>query len=127
MKKNKVYNNSGIILVSDHGTPDSEQIYKSWQGKPPADVAFHALLLVKPPRSNGKLLVNNALTMNYDVLSVLQNNFQQNLQYIKRNRCSVFANSWVRSNHPKSHFEGTHKICVKGSLFNSQGWQFEKL
>ena len=127
MKEQEVYDNSTIIIVSDHGRPDSEQIYKSWAGTPPVNVAFHAVLLVKPQKSNGKLLVNNALTMNYDVRALIQNSFYQNLKYVERKRCSVLAQSWIRNKHPESYFVGTEKICLRGSLFNPQQWQFEKL
>lgn len=119
-------------MVSDHGTSDSEQIFHTWNKKPP-EVSFHALLLVKQFNSRGTLEVNTARSMNFDTRSIIAqqiSNRANSKDLIKENsnrkRCSVLSDSWLRNSHPKNHFDSNKMICVHESLFEPNGWKSVK-
>jgi YidC/Oxa1 family membrane protein insertase len=74
LKKNNVYNNTRIIIVSDHGWPfnikfsDSIAIPRVNRDNHGTNLeAYAALLLVKDFNSNGALVINNSFMTNADV------------------------------------------------------------
>ena len=125
MKKNHVYDNSLIFVLSDHGHWDSEQIYTLWKGKTDR-VTFHSLLLVKPFDTHGPLSVNrHSLLTNYDVNLMIRHYLGESVEkpWTQKNRirCSVTGDS-NRTKHPKNYFIGKTMYCIKGNLGNKNGW-----
>lgn len=125
LKRNQSYQNTMIILVSDHGRGDSSQIYKLW-GKP-YPYYVHSLLMIKPFNKNGILEVDSkSLTANWDVPQFIMNELKITNQqpWLNNNRVRNHVyGEWQRTRHPKNYFELNGYIEIKGSLFNLDNWK----
>lgn len=89
----------------------TEQIYKTWHGNPPK-VSFHALMLFKGFKQRSKLVIDDSSIANYDVQKLIKNNIGVTNAIASNEmkpRCSVLANSWMRSKHASNYFLGTKK------------------
>lgn len=126
MKDTGVYDNSMLVIVSDHGDFDSEQIFKAWDKNPPK-VGLHALLLVKPFNSQGKLKSSNHLTMNYDVQKMIRQNLGEKISSPwlnnQRIRNSVTVNFWQKDKHAPNHFIIKDYYSIRGSITKKENWQ----
>lgn len=127
MKAQEIYDNTQIILVSDHGRWDSSELKKQWKDYP---VALHGLLLVKNFNANGTLEIVNSQLANWDVPVLIKNQINQDKSYPwldpKRERCHVIG-QWQRQRHPYDQYKFTEIICIAGSLFNKESWKSQKI
>jgi hypothetical protein len=85
LKENNVYDNTRIIIVSDHGYPfnikfqDSIAIPRANRDNHGTNLeAYAALLLVKDFNSNGILVINNSFMTNADVSLITLNGIVEN-------------------------------------------------
>lgn len=138
LKNNNIYDNTMIILVSDHG----EQL-KDWtrdifkqESIVPKLGRMDALLMVKPFNAHGPLQVDSKdLMMNYDARQLIINtldpaNAQTPWTNLKRKRCTVNVGGRInRDEHPKTHFEFSSTICIDGKFapetFTNKHYQYE--
>lgn len=129
MKEKGIYDNSMLVIVSDHGDLDSEQIFNVWNKTPPK-VGFHALLLVKPFNSKGTLKLSDHLTMNYDVRKFISQNLgdQTSSPWLNRQRVrnSVTVNFWQKDKHAPNYFIIKDYYKIRGSLMKKENWEFSK-
>lgn len=130
LKQSGIYDNTQIILVSDHDRYDSPQLKMTWGGSYfPASP--HGLLLVKDFNKQGKLFVNEtSLMSNCDVPDIVKNSNlkgQANHSWLDplRVRCNVVG-AWQRQRHNEDSFVISSKYCVKGSMFTKKNWQKTK-
>ncbi|MBD5647610.1 MAG: hypothetical protein HDQ89_08340 [Desulfovibrio sp.] len=130
MKKNNVYNNTEIILVSDHDHHgDSLEIRKIWASAPEPPLFLHGLLLVKEFGAHGELRIDRkSLMANWDVVTIIRNSLaagaeekQFPWQDQARQRLHVFGN-WRRAAHKKNTFNFLHVYNIQGPIYNKESW-----
>ena len=125
LKDNGIYDNTMVILVSDHGRKDSAQVFETW-GKPyPIDL--HSLLMVKPFEQRGELVIDTqSLTANWDVPVMILNEIDLTNTYPwkdkKRTRDHV-SGEWQRSRHPKNNYDIKVHYKIQGSMFDVSNWK----
>lgn len=137
MKKKEVYNNSMIVIVSDHGrTPQGKfslppegisfQDYKAPKLVTPFGYGSSALLLVKPFNSTGKLKIEkDQLMVNSDVRLMIEKaiddeNVLSNFDHPVR---ETFSGNWRREAHPSDKFTNLTQGQVKGDQYDSNNWK----
>lgn len=135
MKKNEVYDNTQIILVSDHGRWDSSELIAAFGGdndKKTGEVypiALNGLLLIKDYNAKGPLRINNDLMANWDVQNLILRKLGQRTDSPWKNkdrvRCSVNGD-WPRSSHDKNKYVIKNTVCIKGTIFNKNNWNIMK-
>lgn len=136
MKANNVYDNTQIILVSDHGRWDSSELIAAFGGDNESrsgivyPLALHGLLLVKDFNAKGNLKTNTEyLTANWDVQNLILRNIGQHTDEpwlsSERVRCSVDG-SWPRTSHKKDKYVIKNSVCVKGTIFDRNNWNIIK-
>ena len=128
MKTNNVYDNTQIILVSDHGFGDSAEIVKVWKKIPP--IYLHGLLLVKENGAHGELKIDRKSPMaNWDVTTIILNglsNDSQKKYFPWRDPARVrmhVAGNWRRAEHPKNTYVFTDIFKIQGPLYNKESWK----
>lgn len=137
MKKEDVYNNTLIIIVSDHGRitvknhplPAEDTDFKDYVS-PKLDTPFglqpNALLLVKPYNSEGVLKIENDQMLNSDVHNMIEMGLRGGSGKISvpSNRVrETLWGEWRREAHPSDHFVNMKGSRVKGNLFDSKNWE----
>ena len=130
MKKNDVYKNTQIILVSDHGRGDSASIVKMWGGMYRG--APHGLLLVKEYGAEGELVVNRDTQMaNWDVPVLIENGlagddaartFPWNTPGRKRPHAHEWT-KWMPADHPENAYTINEMINIEGPLYEKESWK----
>ena len=70
LKENECYDNTRIIIVSDHGHPINSGLFENNQGFQMNKESFQAVLLVKDFNSTGKLSIDNTFMTNADTPSL---------------------------------------------------------
>lgn len=136
MKENNVYDNTQIILVSDHGRWDSSELIQAFGGdngdttSVVYPIALHGLLLVKDFNAKGELKTNSDYLMaNWDVQKLILRNIVQYTNEPWKNkdrvRCSVDG-AWPRTSHKKNKYVLRNSVCVKGTIFDRNNWNISK-
>lgn len=127
MKEHGVYNNTMIIIVSDHGRGDSVELVKIWQGFPP--IHPHGLLLVKEYDAEGELKIDRTTQMaNWDVPQLIKNSLETDTishQYPwhkERERLHVIGN-WRRQAHPKNEYKFSRVFSIQGPLYKKESFK----
>ncbi|MBD5557546.1 MAG: hypothetical protein HDQ92_03010 [Desulfovibrio sp.] len=129
MKANGVYNNTQIILVSDHDYKgDSAEVVKAWGGQPPAYA--HGLLLVKEYDAHGELRIDRkSLMVNWDVPTIIRNAWISDSSEKKqpwldasRERKHVTGH-WIRANHPKNEYTIWNVYSIQGPLYKKESFK----
>ena len=126
MRKNDVYDNSVIILVSDHGSEDGSISSKLFNEGSTSRI--ESLLLVKGLNSKGPMRTDkNALTANWDVPRLALNllggqNTLPEWGNPNRRRLYLNVNEWNRGKHPKNYFDIKDGIEIRGSIFDKKNW-----
>ena len=125
LKKFDIYDNTMLVIVSDHGYSDSEQVFNTWNKTPP-NVVLHSLLLFKPFNSHGTLRFSNDLTMNFDVKNMLLQNLGKNKpspwKETQRVRKYATVSSWQRSHHMPNYLISTDNYEIKGTFTKKENW-----
>jgi len=127
MKKNEVYDNTQIILVSDHGMGDSAGVVNILG--PNSGLNPHGLMLVKNFGRRGPLHIDRtSLMANWDVQSLVNNNFAQHQEDIKQewmnpNRVRPHATGhWHRNKHFNDKFKTDMMYQIKGPMYDIKSW-----
>lgn len=128
MKANNVYNNTQIIIVSDHGFGDSAEIVKAWEKVPP--LYLHGLLLVKEYGAHGTLRIDRkSLMANWDVPVIILNGLSDDPGIIKapwlnpaRERQHVSGN-WRRATHAKNTYTFSDVYKIHGPIYKKENWE----
>ncbi len=131
MKENKVYDNTMIVVVSDHGQSDSLPLLKTFGGEnvkltpgiyPGRPVA---LLLVKPRDASGGLKESEAQMSTTDVRRFVEADIQgQTYVPSLDSRVRYHAiGSWQRERHPENHYKIDSLWKVTGPKLNRESWQ----
>lgn len=137
MKKEDIYNNSLIIIVSDHGRltkanpplPVKDIDFEDYVS-PKLDAPFglqpNALLLVKPYNSRGDLKIENDQMLNADVRTMLDMAISGDSGKISvpsnRHRETLWGD-WRRGAHQSDRFVNMQGAIVKGNQFDSKNWE----
>lgn len=132
MKNNNVYDNTQIIIVSDHGRWDSTELSGMWSGTGVFDsrlnypVALHGLLLVKDFNRRGQMKIDNSVLMaNWDVPEIIKQGqgmpLNKHWMDAKRERYHV-TGPWQRGRHPNDHYDFSSVWKVEGTIFKKENW-----
>ena len=128
LKANNIYNNTMIILVSDHGRGDSSRIYEMW--KKPYPIHLHSLLMVKPFEQKGNLLIDTqSLTANWDVPTMITNEIGLTNTYPWKNQKRIREHvngEWQRSRHSKNNYDVKVHYKIQGSIFDLSNWKLQE-
>lgn len=136
MKKKKIYDNTLIIIVSDHGrTPQGHFVlppygsdfedYKPPVWKTPFGYGSSALLLVKPFNSEEALKVEeNQLMTNSDVRIMVERAIEgkEVLTGFDHPVRETFDGNWRREAHPSDRFTNLRGEQVKGDQYDLKNW-----
>lgn len=131
MKKNDIYNNTEIILVSDHDHHgDSLEIRKIWSRSPEPPLYLHGLLLVKDFGARGELKIDRtSLMTNWDVVTIIRNSLAENAgekqfpwQDPARERKHVYGD-FRREAHGKNTFTFWRVYNIQGPIYNMESWK----
>ena len=133
LKENDIYDNTMIIIVSDHGNfvQDNEVIdfYDDPRAKHELSRA-HATLMVKDFNSAGRLNINNkAQLQNCDVYSIIQEKVFSNgtgftdLLTNQKDRERLYSVCLDDKDYPNRKRMKYHSYRVVGSMFNKESWE----
>ena len=140
LKANGVYDNTRIILVSDHGSQETEDCFDEDQGF--GKGRLHPLLMFKDFNSDGALKEDMTFMTNADVPSLLLKGLVENptnpftRKEIPLDTSQVKENGVIVSidtkHKPEFHNAYTYDVpddawlLVKDNIFQSQNWQRAK-
>lgn len=126
LKENGAYNNTMVLIVSDHGTQGAH-IPDNARGLSQNQIRDSSLLLVKGFDSKqSELKISHLLTTNYDVPLFIENSLEgtDNAPWKDLNRArKTVHGDWQRNVHPSNSYHLQEFYTVKGSLFNNQNWE----
>ncbi len=131
MKKEGVYNNTQIILVSDHGQGDSASLNDAFQQYQQTNYPgrAHALLLTKEKDSKGSLRINPTLMSNADTPFIFCQsiggckNISGNYGKQGGDRVLHYAvGDWRPSDHEKGRYIGDF-YRIKNNIFDPENWE----
>jgi hypothetical protein len=134
LKQNTVYDNTRIIIVSDHGADIDSGIFNDSKDLPFGREIFNPLLLVKDFNADGSLITDFSFMSNADVPSIAFDNLISNpinpftKKPIISNKDNYLyitnVNKWV----PADHNTNTFKInpdewySVRDNIFLDENW-----
>ncbi|MDE6735127.1 MAG: YidC/Oxa1 family membrane protein insertase [Desulfovibrio sp.] len=131
MKKNGVYDNTQIILVSDHDCGDSAEIVDLWGGFYPPSV--QALLMVKEYGARGELVADRHAQMaNWDVPALIENGLAQddNARSFAwreagrpRMHASPSPHNARRATQGKNTYIFANLVSIEGPLLKKESWK----
>ena len=130
LKDNEIYDNTQILIVSDHSGFDSIGIPNSVvvkSGRP------DALFLFKDFKASGELKIDSRLMANYDISSIFCENLSNGcpnvsksiLEYYPSNRMLITTTpvSADLEHHKKNEWIIDHYFQVKGNIYDENSWQ----
>jgi YidC/Oxa1 family membrane protein insertase len=141
LKNNNIYDNTMIILVSDHGEGDSVSLSKTFginttgkhlsktnQGYPGRP---HGLLMIKDFNSDKSFRVSNKFMSTADIPSIVCQAIDgcknipndPRLQTGKRKLIHSITNKSTPNQHGKTFFYERSSYEVSGSMFNKENWR----
>ena len=127
MKEQGVYDNTQIIIVSDHGRGDSAEIFKLW-GRLPS-VHLHGLLLVKEAGARGPVRTDTtSLMANWDVPVIIDNALAAKKEDIRtpwtdKNRKRHHVSGDInRARHQDNKFVLHEVYNIQGPLYDKKSW-----
>ena len=126
MKRNSVYDNSRIILVSDHDGWNSSQLWELLKkGEYPIERP-NSLFLIKDFEVNTPFSTNDKVfTSSVDIPAfILQGyNLQSSQPWNNSNRLRCLSlTDWQRSHQGREYYNIYYNLCVRGSLFKKENW-----
>ena len=129
LKKENIYDNTQIFILSDHAGTDSINVPKML----PRDFGQDILLLFKDFNQKGNLKTDERLMANYDIstiyCSVLKNgcpNVQKNiLENYPQNRklIHLIPNHWSIDSHQENKWLITDAYEVEKNIYQAQNWK----
>ena len=127
MKEQGVYDNTQILIVSDHGRGDSAEIFKLW-GRLPS-VHLHGLLLVKEAGERGPVRTDTtSLMANWDVPVIIDNALAAQKEDIRtpwadKNRKRYHVSGDInRARHQDNKFVLHEVYNIQGPLYDKKSW-----
>lgn len=131
MRKNGVYDNTQIIIVSDHSRGDSAELVQLWGGFYPS--WLQGLLLVKDYGAKGDLVVDRHTQMaNWDVPQLIENGLAaddsaRSFPWRQSGRPRMHAtpdmDKWRRHDHGKNTYTLKHLVSIEGPLYKKESWK----
>ncbi|MBR5646582.1 MAG: YidC/Oxa1 family membrane protein insertase [Treponema sp.] len=134
LKQNDVYDNTRIIIVSDHGYFDMISTFPNFKN-PTIPASFNPLLLVKDFNSQGPVITDNTFMTNADTLFLAKeglnlsdtNPFTNKKLEQKKDSVTVWmgynGESSVSNIRPKTTFTLDKGYTVKENLFDQKNWK----
>jgi len=134
MKKNDVYDNTKIIILSDHGPhwlhyKEKMDISIPFVANPNLDISkgealsMNALLLVKDFYSTGKIAVDNRFMSNADASSIaFEEGNQTTIEASPKRVLTAWGAGWVNRIEKKKQFVLGHGFRVENNYFNFNNW-----
>ena len=134
LQKNNVYDNTRIIIVSDHGYFDLISTFPKFKN-PTIPASFNPLLLVKDFNSKGTIKTDNTLMTNADTIFLAKeglnlsdiNPFTNKKLEQKKDSVTVWmgynGESSVSNIRPKTTFTLEKGYIVKDNLFEPDNWK----
>ncbi len=138
MKKNDVYDNTKIIIVSDHGVPwhrydkkrDIDNPFKNinedvvsleWM------LGLNPLLLVKDFNKTASLKNDSRFMTNIDVNSIIFDKSNPTNGPVSKHRVlKGFISWWIKDLDNRKQFEISHSYIVKDNIFDGNNWKLAK-
>lgn len=130
LKDNAIYNNTQILIVSDHGSPDSMGIPRfiiEKNGRP------ETIFLFKDFNTSGELKVDSRLMANYDISSIFCENLPNGCPNVPKNILKNYPNNRkiITATPITSDLKKTqknewiidHYFQVKGNIYDENSWQ----
>jgi hypothetical protein len=134
MKKNKVYDNTRIIIASDHGVHwrrFNEEIDFSAYIKHPNEkvisndllMTFNSLLFVKDYKASGKVRSNNTLMSNADIPQIILHDGPiESMPFSDNRTLKCYESYWSKDMDTRTQFHIAKTFEVKKDIFNGDNW-----
>jgi len=136
LRENNVYDNSRIIIVSDHGNPNIKNVLPDDLVLPNGDnlVQYTAFLLAKDFDASGVLSTDNSFMTNADVPLMALKGIVQNpvnpwtgksIKANKENGVTITtSHEWSVDKHPKYNFyiKPDEWLYVRDNIYDSRNW-----
>ncbi|MGL1890189.1 MAG: hypothetical protein OCD02_01115 [Spirochaetaceae bacterium] len=132
MKENNVYNNSKIIIVSDHGVSGTSDMFFDFtellndSGEVLVPTGrVHPIMMVKEIDSGGDLKVSDLLLSNADTYDIASSVLGKNdpINYPDLNRSlKVFITPWKLTGNEYNKYNFISEFSVSGSVFDKNNW-----
>lgn len=127
MKTQGIYDNTLLIIVSDHGKEDSSQLTEIWPNRN-HPLGVYGLLLIKEFNSRGQIKTDTtSLMANWDIPSIIKfqlgdSTIEKKWLNPQRERC-VVDGDWRRERMNKDSYIFSAIWCIKGSMFHYSNWR----
>jgi len=134
MKQNDVYDNTRIVLVSDHGThwrrfnrelDIDNPFYNINDESVPLKymLDLNPLILVKDFNARGPFSENRKFMSNMDAIDIALGNLDPSATSIPDSReLPAFVSWWTQDMNNRTKFSLEHKYVVKESIFDADNW-----
>ena len=137
LKENNAYDNTKIIIVSDHGREIEDPFFTHFSDNEEERnryTFYHPLLLVKDFNNNGKLKISNEFMTNADTPSLAVSHIEAPVNPFTGNRIKgdykkngvdiVTTHNWKASRSMENKFSYTEDdiIHVKDNIFEKKNW-----
>ena len=122
LKQEGVYDNTLVVVCSDHGCHDSQALCAvmgdEYPGRP------DSLLLVKPADAHGVLRIDRSPVSNSDIHSIVEASIEHKPFSVAANRVRYHAvGPYNRSQHPQNNYGIKELWKVTGSRDNKEHWE----
>ncbi|MGL4981457.1 MAG: YidC/Oxa1 family membrane protein insertase [Treponemataceae bacterium] len=131
LKNLNIYDNTRIIIASDHCSFDSQMLLKTFWNEIPQELTTfsqspiqgrpHALLLVKDFKELGKLKISQELMTNADTYYLARKDFFSDNNNSKEKR-QHFLCDWNFKNHTQGNTY-CKSYEVEGTMFTKENWK----
>lgn len=134
MKKSGVYDNTKIIIVSDHGISGLSPMFEDFkhvldsESKPVFPTGrIHPVMLVKDFNSRGKVEISDKLLSNsdtFDIATSVIGSSDPILNYNPNRELKLYTTPWKISSNKPDAYKITGEYTVKKSIFNMENWSY---
>ncbi len=130
MKDNGVYDNTMVVVVSDHGRGDSSELI-ALNGGRFYPLSVHGLLMVKNFGEHGELRTDTTHRMACAdvpeiILRSVRGTGMADAPWTNPNRVRYHVTGpWSRSMHPKNFYSNVTKWRIGGSVYDLKQWKRE--
>lgn len=132
MKDAGVYNNTKIILVSDHGNSGLSPMFGNFKqlkdsaGTPIFPTGrIHPLMMVKDFNTRGDLKISDKFLSNsdtYDIATSVTGSHDPINNYNPDRELTMYATTWKLSDNKADSYSIIAEYTVTKSIFNSENW-----
>lgn len=135
MKETGVYDNTKIVIVSDHGISGLSPMFEDFSHVTDSDNKpvfptgrIHPIMLVKDFNNRGKLKTSDKFLSNsdtFDIATSVVEGYDPIVDYNPDRKLKLFTTPWkISSNKPDAYII-TGEYTIEKSIFNKDNWSYK--